>query len=119
MSGGVNCDAARDSVPQRLGVAFGRGIAVVDRVVEIVTSLLLANWAYCLGICLVHFRTKDIVLKLVDPWNPGDRMHVCLIAINLTTMSVPSVTSAMAGYCCPSRRRPRRSASIRCTSGLS
>ena len=54
-------------------------------------NLLLANWIYYLGICMVYFKKKDIVLKLVDPWIPDNRMHVYLSVINFITMSVLSV----------------------------
>ena len=115
-------DAVQDSVLQRLEPTLGRVVAAIDRVVEIVTSLLLfvviaingmeifshsllnyslhwvyeinlllANWIYYLGICLVYFKRKDIVLKLVDPYIPKNRMHLYLIVINVVTMSVLSV----------------------------
>ena len=118
----MNPDAVPDSALGRLGAALGRVVVVADRVVEIVTSLLLAfvivingmeifshslfnyslhwvyeinllmaNWIYYLGICMVYFKKKDIVLKLVDPWIPDSRMHVYLIAINIITMLVLSV----------------------------
>ena len=46
-------------------------------------NLLLGNWIYFLGICLVYYNKKDIVLKIVDRFFNEKFMNIYLIAINI------------------------------------
>ena len=118
----MNANTGQNSVPERLGPALGRVVGAIDRVEEIVTSLLLlvvvaingmeifshsllnhslhwvfeinlllANWIYYLGICMVYYKKKDIVLQIVDPYMPKNRMHVYLISINIITVFILSI----------------------------
>ena len=45
-------------------------------------NLLLGNWIYFLGICLVYYKKKDIVLEIVDRFVSKEFMKIYLISIN-------------------------------------
>lgn len=46
-------------------------------------NLLCANWIYFLGICLIYYKKKDIVLEIVDRRLRKELMNIYLIVINI------------------------------------
>ncbi len=50
-------------------------------------NLLLANWLYFLGICLVYYRQQDITIDFVLRLFKGGLRAPFLIAINLLTVA--------------------------------
>lgn len=50
-------------------------------------NLLLANWLYFLGICLVYYRQQDITIDFVLRIFPGRLRSPFLIAINVLTVA--------------------------------
>ena len=46
-------------------------------------NLLLANWIYYLGICLVYYKKKDIILEIVDKFMNMRRLILYKISINI------------------------------------
>jgi TRAP-type C4-dicarboxylate transport system permease small subunit len=59
-------------------------------------NLLLANWLYFLGICLVYFRNQDITVDFVLKLFPGRRRVLYLIAVNLAIVATLIVLAVYA-----------------------
>ena len=46
-------------------------------------NLLLANWCYFLGICLVYHRNIDITVNFLVDWLPADARRIWLVVVNV------------------------------------
>ena len=54
-------------------------------------NLLLGNWIYFLGICLVYYNKKDIVLEIVDRFISEETLKIYLIFINAIIVVILSL----------------------------
>jgi TRAP-type C4-dicarboxylate transport system permease small subunit len=54
-------------------------------------NLLLANWLYFMGICLVYFRRKDIVIEFFFDKMPKSAQRLAMVGIQLLVISTFAV----------------------------
>ena len=118
----VNPDPARNSVLGRLDRRLDKVVRAIDRVEEVITTLLLTivvvingmeifshsvlnqslhwvyeinlllgNWIYFLGICLVYYKKKDIVLQIMDRNLSEEVMRIYMIVINAIIVAIVSI----------------------------